>query len=167
MWFPAEIVLKSYLPSELEVGMLFTNRISVGVIDPYVELFELEELPEDADAFMAKHGAPVELAIIDGDDEILATHQQIGWWDEGSHTDELRDITLNEINFLLRECEGTVEIEVEDYDDGDGYYLDDNDEPHIDYGYSDDELIPILQDDKVILRLEVYDEEEEDWEEEE
>ena len=52
MWYPAEISLSSYLPSELEVGMLFTNRISVGVIDPYVELFELEEIPEDADAFI-------------------------------------------------------------------------------------------------------------------
>lgn len=160
MWFPAEFAVESYLPQELEIGMLFTNRISVGVIEPYIELFELEEIPEDADAFMAKNGAPIKLVIIDGDDEILATHEQIGWWDEGSHTDELREITLNEINFILRECDGTVEIEVEDYDDGDGYYLDDNDEPHIDYGYNDDELVPILHDNKVVLRLEL----EEDWE---
>lgn len=160
MWVPGEIVLHSYLPSELEVGMLFVNRISVGVIHPYIALFELEEIPEDPDAFMAKHGAPVQMWIIDGNDEVLATPEQIGWWDEGSHTDELRDVTLDEINFLLRECDGTVEIEVEDYDDGDGYYLDINDEPHIDYSYNDDELVPILHDNKVVLRLEL----EEDWE---
>ena len=164
MWFPAEIVLKSYLPSELEVGMLFTNRISVGVIEPYVELFELEEIPEDPDVFMAKHGCPVQMWIIDGNEDILATPEQIGWWDEGSHTDELRDVTLNEINFLLRECEGTVEIEVEDYDDGDGYYLDDNDEPHIDYDYNDDEIVPILYEDRVVLRLELEEEyDDDDW----
>ena len=162
MWYPAEISLSSYLPDELQEGMLFINRISVGVIDPYIELFELKEIPEDPDAFMSKHGAPVQMWIIDGDDEVLATPEQIGWWDEGSHTDELRDVTLNEINFLLRECDGTVEIEVEDYDDGDGYYLDDNDEPHIDYGYNDDELVPILHDNKVVLRLEL-EEYDEDW----
>ena len=41
MWYPAEISLSSYLPAELEEGMLFINRISVGVIEPYIELFEL------------------------------------------------------------------------------------------------------------------------------
>lgn len=117
MWFPAEIVLKSYLPLELEVGMLFTNRISVGVIEPYIELFELEEIPEDPDAFMAKHGVPVELAIIDDDGDLLASHDELGWWDDGEHTDELRDITLDDINYLLREFEGYVDIQIEDEED--------------------------------------------------
>ena len=74
MWYPAEFAIESYLPDELQEGMLFINRISVGVVEPYVELFELEELPEDHDAFMAKHGAPVELVIIDDEEEILASH---------------------------------------------------------------------------------------------
>jgi len=164
MWYPAEFAFNSYFPDELQEGMLFINRISVGVIEPYIELFELEEVPGDMDEFMSKHGAPVEMYIIDGDDEVLATPEQIGWWDEGSHVDELRDITLNEINFILRECDGTVEIEVEEYDDGDGYYLDDNDEPHIDYSYNDDELVPILHDNKVVLRLEL-EECDEEWNE--
>jgi hypothetical protein len=82
MWYPAEISLSSYLPSELEEGMLFINRISVGVIDPYVELFEIEEVPEDQDAFMAKHGAPVELVILINDGDVIASHDEIGWWDD-------------------------------------------------------------------------------------
>ena len=113
MWMPAEISLSSYLPPELEVGMLFVNRISVGVIEPYIELFELEELPEDADVFMAKHGAPVELVIIDDEEELLASHDEIGWWDDGS--DEYRDVTLDDINYLLRELDGYVDIEVDEY----------------------------------------------------
>ena len=117
MWYPAEIVLKSYLPPELEVGMLFTNRISVGVIEPYIELFELEEIPEDQDAFMAKHGVPVELAIIDDDGDLLASHDELGWWDDGEHTDELRDITLDDINYILRELDGYVDIQIEDGED--------------------------------------------------
>jgi hypothetical protein len=113
MWYPAEISFSSYLPPELEVGMLFINRISVGVIEPYIELFELEELPEDADVFMAKHGAPVELVIIDDEEGLLASHDEIGWWDDGG--DEYRDVTLDDINYLLRELDGYVDIEVDEY----------------------------------------------------
>ena len=115
MWYPAEISLSSYLPPELEVGMLFINRISVGVMDPYIELFELEEVPEDADAFMAKHGAPVQLVIIDDEGGILASHDEIGWWDDGDDSDEYRDVTLDDINYLLRELDGYVDIEVDEY----------------------------------------------------
>ena len=115
MWYPAEISLSSYMPPELEVGMLFINRISVGVIEPYIELFELEEVPEDADAFMSKHGAPVELVIIDDEGGLLASHNEIGWWDDGDDSDEYRDVTLEDINYLLRELDGYVDIEVDEY----------------------------------------------------
>jgi hypothetical protein len=117
MWYPAEISFTSYLPFELEEGMLFINRISVGVIEPYIELFELEEVPEDPDAFMSKHGAPVRLAIIDEDDDVLAEHDEIAWWDDGPESDELRDITLDDINYILRELDGCVDVEIEDDDD--------------------------------------------------
>ncbi len=82
----------------------------------YIEVLELEEIPEDPDAFMAKHGAPVELVIIDANEHVIATHDEIGWWDDGEYTDELRDITLNDINYLLRELDGYIDIEIdEDY----------------------------------------------------
>ena len=117
MWFPAEISLSSYLPDELEEGMLFINRISVGVIEPYIELFELEEIPEDPEAFMVKHGAPINLLIIDDEGNIIVFQDQIGWWDEGEDTDELRDITLDDINYILRELDGYVDIEYDEIED--------------------------------------------------
>lgn len=117
MWFPAEISLSSYLPSELEVGMLFISRISVGVIEPYIELFELEEVPEDMDEFMSKNGAPIELVIIDDEGRVIATHNEIGWWDDGPDTDELRDVTLDDINYILRELDGYVDIEYDEIED--------------------------------------------------
>lgn len=118
MWYPAEISLSSYLPSELEEGMFFINRISVGVVDPYIELFELEEVPEDADAFMAKHGAPVKVIIITPDDgNVRATQDEIGWWDEGEDSDEYREVTLDDINYLLKEFDGYVDIEFDDDED--------------------------------------------------
>jgi hypothetical protein len=138
MWYPAEISLSSYLPSELEEGMLFINRISVGVVEPYIELFELEEIPEDADAFMAKHGVPVELVIIDSEGQLLATHDQIGWWDDGDDTDDYREVTLEDINYLLKELDGYVDIDIEE-----------------DYGL-------VIYDGKVILTL-APEEDDEDW----
>jgi hypothetical protein len=138
MWYSAEISLSSYLPSELEEGMLFINRISVGVMDPYIELFELEEVPEDADAFMAKNGAPVELVIIDSEGQLLATHDQIGWWDDGDDTDDYREVTLEDINYLLKELDGYVDIDIEE-----------------DYGL-------VIYDGKVILTL-APEEDDEDW----
>jgi len=123
MWYTGEIVLKSYLPFTLEEGMLFVNRISVGIMEPYVELWALEEIPEDADAFMATNGAPVELFIIDEDEELLATEEQLGWWDEGQHTDELREISLDDINFILRECDGYIDIEISDETEDPGVIL--------------------------------------------
>lgn len=117
MWYPAEISLSSYLPDELQEGMLFINRISVGVVEPYIELFELEEVPEDADAFMAKNGAPVEIIIIDEDGDKLASQDEIGWWDDGEDSDEYREVTLDDINYLLRELDGYVDIQIEDEED--------------------------------------------------
>ena len=117
MWYPGEIVLRSYSPFTLEEGMLFVNRISVGIMEPYVELWALEEIPEDKDVFMATNGAPVELLIIGDEDQCLATESEIGWWDEGEHTDELRDITLDDINLILREWDGWLAIEMEDEDE--------------------------------------------------
>lgn len=118
MWYPAEISLSSYMPPELEVGMLFINRISVGVVDPYIELFELEEVPEDADVFMANNGAPVKVIIITPEDgNVRATQDEIGWWDEGEDSDEYREVTLDDINYLLREFDGYVDIEFDDDED--------------------------------------------------
>lgn len=141
MWYPAEISLSSYLPPELEVGMLFINRISVGVVEPYIELFELEEVPEDADAFMANNGAPVNVIIITPDDgNVRAVQDNIGWWDEGEDSDEYREVTLDDINYLLREFDGYVDIE-----------------------FDDDEDIVLIEG-KVVLSL-VPDEEWDDWDE--
>jgi len=151
MWYTAEIALKSYLPLELEEGMLFVNRISVGVVEPYVELWELEELPEDMDEFMSKNGAPVELIIIidsytkyHPEVVVVINQDQIGWWDDGPDTDELRDITLDDINYTLREEQGFLSIDIDDEEEG---------------------LEPTLIEDKVILSFLQEDDDDnlEDW----
>jgi hypothetical protein len=55
--------------------------------------------------------------------DILANGKEIGWMDDGEHTNELRDITLKDINTILREYDGYVNIEVDE--DGDVVLYDD------------------------------------------
>jgi len=139
MWYAAEIVLKSYLPLELEEGMLFVNKISVGIMDPYIELWELDDdIPEDIDLFMSTNGAPVNLFIVDEDGDIIANPEEIGLWDIGEESDELYEISLEEINFLLREFDGAVEIQLDEEDEE--FY------------------VPIYYDEQVVLRVPNYDE---------
>ena len=139
MWYAAEIVLKSYLPLELEEGMLFVNKISVGIMDPYIELWELDDdIPENIDTFMSVNGAPVNLFIVDEDGDIIANPEEIGLWDIGEESDELYEISLEEINFLLREFDGAVEIQLDEEDEE--FY------------------VPIYYDEQVVLRVPNYDE---------
>ena len=104
--YEAELVLRSYIPKELEKGMLF-----LSVTEHEKKLWELETIPFDKDKFLVEHGAPMEVCIIDGDD-ILAEPHEIGWFDEGEHVDELRDINLDDINTIINEYEGWLDIEI-------------------------------------------------------
>jgi hypothetical protein len=114
MYISGEIILKSYFSEELKEGMLFVNRISVGTINPFIEVFELKEIPNNVDDFLAKQGAPVELIVVDENQQIIALHDNIAWWDEGEHTDELRDITLKDINYIFKEFDGYVDVQLDD-----------------------------------------------------
>lgn len=110
----AELVLKSYKPLELEEGMLFINKI---VRTGFLELFELEEIPEDEEKFITLHGYPVEPYIIMLDENnstiILATPDQIGWWYE-EEDNEYRDLYLEDLNCIINDYEGMLEIVFEE-----------------------------------------------------
>lgn len=137
--YEAELALRSYMPKRLELGMLF-----VDVTEEGTTLWELDKIPQDEEAFMVENGAPMEVYIIDNDDSVIAEPHEIGWFDEGDDTDELRDITLDDINYILNEFDGWVEIEIiEDFFD------------------EDEQVIPNMYEQKVVVRL-LTDEEEEE-----
>jgi len=146
MYVEAELVLKSYKPLKLEEGMLFINKIART---DAVELFILEELPDDEEKFVVTHGYPVEPYIIQHEllnnvetPIILAIPEQIGWWDDGDDVDELREMSIEEINNVISQFTGLLEIYLEDDEIGD----------------------PLLIEDRVMLR---YLTDEEDWEDNE
>ena len=161
MYILAKLVFESFLPElGLEKGMLFKQHITdvvYGRTYEYDRIFELQKdiSPDDAFEYMLVNGTPVRPKIVsitanpDDKADILATHEQIGWWDDGPESDELRDIELKDINLVLQEEDGILEIEVKPYTSDD-----------------DDHMItPVLFMDKVTLRIPTDDEtwEEEDW----
>lgn len=145
MFYPAELAYRNYMPDELESGMLFMKILHQGTIKESVEVWTLDRVPQDKDRFLSENGAPIELYVMDDDGEILAEPEEIAWFDLGEAFMTLTDISLKEINIILNEYDGLLEIEISDEDYEEGY------------------VSPSYQMDKVTLRfLTEYDEDEED-----
>jgi hypothetical protein len=111
MYIQAKLELQSYMPKQLEPGMLFLRTTKEAI-----ELWELEKVPlEPIEQFLQENGAPYELSLVDEDGDVIAIHEEIGWWDEGPDSDEYRDITLKDINYILNVYDGEVETTAEYY----------------------------------------------------
>jgi hypothetical protein len=116
MYFQAQIVFKSYVPDGLKKGMWF-----IRTFNEEKEIFELDQVfrsPEEEEKFITFNGYPVKPFIVeeymDGSiPAILATPDEIGWFDEGDDTDELRDVTLNDLNYIINYEGGFVLIDVD------------------------------------------------------
>lgn len=144
MFIDCKLVLKSYIPEKLEKGMWFVRvktEVVYGDKTEYLCVHELSLVPRDMETYLTYNGYPVKpylvYPMINPDDtEVVAAYpEQIGWWDEGDHVDDLRDITVKDINNILEWDNSMVQIEV----------LDDEEE-------EDGTPIPVLHYDKVTLR---------------
>jgi len=139
MWIAAELVIRNYQPEQLEKGMLFLNILHPGTHKETYEVFSLDRIPRDEEAFIALNGYPIEFSIIFDEEEIV-NHSQIGWFDFGEKVEFLTEISLKEINIILNDFDGWLDVEIDD----EGYEL-----------Y--DLVIPILNQEKALLRF--YEEE--------
>lgn len=133
MYIEAELVTKAYLPDELEVGMIFL-RVNYSTDDLALELFQLDKVPANKDAFLKENGAPVELCVILTDEresfiEVLATSDQMAWLDIGDENLYVPELAF--YNMVLNEYHGVLEIEIDE---------------------EEDEIVPILVESKAILR---------------
>ena len=121
MYHPAELVLKSYKPLFLEKGMYFITKLNPGTRKEYFELWQLAEIPQNTEEFLVKNGCPVELQVII-DNTVVAEHEQIGWFDAGDDVDELEDISLKQLNTILYDYDGDVELAMFQDEDEDGEF---------------------------------------------
>ena len=148
MYYSAQLVLTNYKPLHLEKGMWFKNVVYPNTDREYTEIWKLGDagvhklgtFAKTIDQFFAINGYPIEILITQTDGQTIATHEQIGWWDEGDQTDELRDITIRDINFILRN-NNEIEIDISEN------------------AYNIGQIIPTIEEGKVILRFPVEDEE--------
>ena len=134
MFTLAKLVLKSYMPLKLEKGMWFKkdhSDVLLGNVYNYFTIYELKEIPNDMYHYMSMNGAPVEPYIVmptqnkDDKEEILATPEQIGWWDQGDTADDLEDLTVEIINaYVYGEDgdDGYIALEVFDSEDEEGIH---------------------------------------------
>lgn len=123
MFIEAKLVPKSYRPLKLEKGMFF-----VTIKNETIHVHELNFIPKDVDLYVELNGWPIELYIVyEGNPnlnefEILASPNQIGWFDAGNDADEISDITVKQINTIFSDYEGYLAIEMDYNDDGPTLY---------------------------------------------
>jgi hypothetical protein len=134
MFTLAKLVFKSYMPKQLEKGMWFVSKqkdVVYGHVYEYLQLHELKHIPQDMESYIAFNGAPVEPYIVmptqnkDDKEEILATPDQIGWWDQGDTADDLEDLTVQIINAYIYGEDGEngdIALEVFDSEDEEGIH---------------------------------------------
>jgi hypothetical protein len=150
MFITVRLMFRNYKPFQLEKGMLFLIDTPNGKM-----VFENAHTNIDVDTYAAVYGYPVKPMLVyegnpnvPGETFILAQDEQIGWFDDGDHSDELHDISLKEINNILMYDGGMCQVEIETIDEDEDSY----------------EVIPVLYDDKCTIK---YIPLEEEYEEEE
>ena len=134
MFILAKLIFKSYMPKRLEAGMWFKkdhSDVVYGKVYNYFTIYELKEIPHDMYEYMSTSGAPVEPFIVmpmmnpDSPQEILATPEQIAWWDQGDDSDDLEELTVQLINTYIYGEDGEngdIALEVLDTQDEEGIH---------------------------------------------
>lgn len=111
----AELGFKSYIPSRgLEKGMLFTYKLNHGhKLKEQVGVRKLDQMPFDQERFIQENGYPV-YPVLTINDEIVAEEAEIGWFDEGPESEDLEDITIEQLNVIIEIYEGQIAVEVDE-----------------------------------------------------
>ena len=151
MFTQAKLVLQSYKPLRLEKGMWFlaTHHDQISIYELGYNIYS----DEQKETFIQLNGYPVEPYLyivgnpnIPDETFLIAEPNQIAWFDEGDHSDEMHDITIKEINNIL-DNDGYCQIEVE--------------EENLDDDEAQDEyinIVPVIMQDKVVIRYQYDDE---------
>ena len=153
----AKLILQSYKPLKLERGMWFL-AMHHGEISVYELGYNIHN-DQQMETYVQLNGYPVEPYLyivgnpnIPDETFLIATPEQIGWFDEGEHTDEMHDVTLKEINNILNN-DGYCQIEVE--------------EENLDDDEAQDEyinIVPSFLENKVIISYQYEEDDEEEQE---
>ena len=156
MFIEAKLVLQSYIPDVITKDMWF-----LGMNKKCPVVFQTTSIPnslEQQALFLEINGYPVKPYIyiegnpnIKNDNQLVCTPEEIGWFDEGDHSDELDDISIKQINYILEYYDGYILLEVEEVD------VSQESDEHPEY-----ELEPVMYEGKCVIRYFDNDEEDDD-----
>ena len=139
MFVAVELHFRHYDAEELKEGMLFMNHLYPGTEREHIEIFMLnkEAIHEmiTLEIMYMENGFPVYPYLLDSDGKVVATPEEIGLFDPGDASVNLIDFGVKEINFIMREFDGLLEVFV------------DEDE------YEQGDIVPVLDEGKVILKF--------------
>lgn len=120
MFIEAELQFRHYNPKKLEPGMLFINHINPGHPDKeHVQVWEItedyfyDELPDER--LIEENGYPVRPFIIN--DAIIITPEEIGTFviiNEEEDEETYIEFGVTEMNFILREFDGLLDILIDE-----------------------------------------------------
>lgn len=89
-------------------------------VDDEAYVFQLPSLISNEEQFVEINGYPVEPYIVHlgnpnlNDGFVISGPENIGWFDEGDHSDELSDIEPKHYNIILNDFGGRVDVEVDE-----------------------------------------------------
>ncbi len=140
MFVAVELHFRHYDPEELRAGMLFMNHLYPGNEGrEHIEIFELtqESIHEQVtpELMFMENGFPVYPYLLDLEGAVVATPEEIGLFDPGEVSDNLIDFGVKEMNFIMQEFDGLLEVFV--------------DEDKYEQGVT----LPVLDDGQVIMKF--------------
>jgi len=117
MWIAVQLGYHHYSPDDIKNDTLFMNRINYSTDKEIIELWTLDDdmlSLLEYDNIIENYGYPVLPYLIDENNKIIAEPDQLGWWDSGDITDELIPFGIKEMNFIMQEFDGLLEIFVDE-----------------------------------------------------
>jgi len=117
MWIAVQLAYHHYSPDDIKNDTLFMNRINYSTDKEIIELWTLDDdmlSLLEYDNIIENYGYPVLPYLIDENNKIIAEPDQLGWWDAGDITDELIPFGIKEMNFIMQEFDGLLEIFVDE-----------------------------------------------------
>ncbi len=140
MFVAVELHFRHYDSEELRAGMLFMNHLYPGNEGrEHIEIFELtqESIHEQVtpELMFMENGFPVYPYLLDLEGAVVATPEEIGLFDPGEVSDNLIDFGVKEMNFIMQEFDGLLEVFV--------------DEDKYEQGVT----LPVLDDGQVIMKF--------------
>ena len=120
MFIEAELQFRHYNPEKLEPGMLFMNHINPG--HSYKEHVQVWKITEDYfheelsdEILIQENGYPVKPFIL-ADVGLIVTPEEIGTFVifNDDDTEDFVDFGVTEMNFILREFDGWLDVLIDE-----------------------------------------------------